>query len=151
MNTRNLVVASLIGAVVTTALTSIPFVNLLICVVCLPLWGGPLLATWYYKRETGVMPMNHALAVGTVTGLLAGIFGAIVGLIIGPAASAAMLDLARQIAPPGTVIPTASDAGMTVLGMLGGVVFSTIFGLIGGAIGGAVFKDKSLPPAPPVA
>jgi hypothetical protein len=149
MNTRNLLIASLIGAVVTVALTSIPFVNVLVCVLCLPLWGGPLLAAWYYKRETGVMTMNNALSVGALTGLIAGILAVIVGLMVG---ASGMTQQLTQYLPEGSVPPEAlAAAAPSVLGSLLGILFYIFFGVIGGLIGGAIFKEKTTPPAPPVA
>ncbi len=44
MNTKNILIASAIGAVVTVAVSAIPG---LACLLCLPYWGGPLLATWF--------------------------------------------------------------------------------------------------------
>jgi uncharacterized membrane protein YeaQ/YmgE (transglycosylase-associated protein family) len=32
-----------------------------------------------------------------------------------------------------------------------GILLDVVFGLIGGLIGGSLFKDKVMPPAPPVA
>jgi hypothetical protein len=151
MNTKNLLVASAIGALVTTVVVSIPVVNLLVCVVCLPLWGGPLLATWIYKRQNGSMPMNHAIMVGVVAGLFAAVLSFLVGLVIGPASTAALTNLIQQYAPAGSApiapVPTTPGIGSLFFSLL----FDAIFGLIGGLIGGAVFKDKVTPPAPPVA
>src|SRR5512141_2798136 len=111
MNTKNLLIASAIGAVVTTVLAIIP---LLSCVVCIPFWGGPLLATWIYKRQNGTLPMNHAIGVGTVTGVFAGVFGFIFNLVAGPAASAAISQL-QQFIPAGSMpidaAPTSTPIG----------------------------------------
>ena len=150
MNTKNLLIASVIGAVATTVLVSIPFVNLLVCVVCLPLWGGPLLATWIYKRQNGTMPMNHAITVGIVTGVLAGVLGFIVSLVLGPVTTAAMTNLLQQYMPSGGVPLDAANSAPSIGALLIGVVFDIIFGLVGGLIGGSLFKDKTTPLAPPM-
>src|SRR5512146_2594178 len=127
MNTKNLLIASAIGAVVTTALANIPVISLLNCVVCLPFWGGPLLATWYYKRQTGTMPMNHAVGVGTVSGVFASVLGVIWNLVMGPA-SAAMVNQLQQYLPSGSV-PIDVNAGTPVLFLLVGVLFTIFFGV----------------------
>ncbi len=139
MNTKNLLIASAIGAVVTTALANIPIISLLNCLICLPFWGGPLLATWIYKRQNGTMTMNHAIGVGTVSGVFAGVLGFILNLAIGPAASAAFTEALQRFTPSANV-PVATST--PVLFLLVGVVVTIIFGVIGGLIGGAIFKDK---------
>ncbi len=143
MNTKNLLIASVIGAVVTTVLSNIP---LLICLLCLPLWSGPLLATWIYKRQNGTMVMNQALSAGTLSGVFASVLGFIIGLTIGPAASATMLTQLQQYLPAGNVPPVTSGPSISLL--LVGVVFTIIFGVVGGLIGGALFKDKPASTAP---
>ncbi len=151
MNTKNLLIASAIGALVTTVVVSIPFVNFLVCLVCLPLWGGPLLATWIYKRQNGTMPMNHAIAVGVVAGVFAAILSFLVGLVVGPATSAALMNLLQQYMPAGSAPISPVSASPTLGSLFFGVLLDAIFGLIGGLIGGAIFKDKVAPPVPPVA
>ena len=151
MNTKNLLIASAIGAVATTVVVSIPFVNFLVCLVCLPLWGGPLLATWIYKRQNGTMPMNHAIAVGVVTGVFAAVLSFIAGLVLGPATSAALMNLLQQYMPAGGAPLSPVSASPTLGSLVFGVLVDAVFGLIGGLIGGSVFKEKAIPPAPPVA
>jgi len=142
MNTRNLIIASLIGAVVTTALANIPVINLLNCLVCLPFWGGPLLAAWYYKRQTGAMTMNHAVSVGTLAGLFAGIFGFLLSLV-GMAGASGLADQVNQYLPADSIPPELLTGSMSILFTLMGVLTNIIFGVIGGLIAGAVFKEKS--------
>ena len=150
MNTKNLLIASAIGAVVTAALATIPGVNLLVCVVCLPFWGGPLLAAWIYKRQNGTMTMNQAIGVGALTGLFAGVLAFIINLAVGPAASAALVNLLKQYMPAGSapLVPV-STGSASVLSLLVGVLVDVVFGVIGGLIGGALFKDKPAATPPP--
>lgn len=150
MNTKNLLIASGIGALVTTIVVSIPVVNFLVCLVCLPLWGGPLLATWIYKRQNGMMPMNHALAVGVAAGVLAAVLSFLVSLALGPVTSAALLTLLEQYMPSGSAPIGPVNTTPTVGSLVFGVLVNAVFGLIGGLIGGSLFKDKAVPPAPPV-
>jgi hypothetical protein len=149
MNTKNLLIASAIGALVTTVIVSIPFVNFLVCLVCLPLWGGPLLATWIYKRQNGTMPMNHAIAVGVVAGVFAAILSFLVGLVVGPATSAALMNLLQQYMPAGSAPISPVSASPTLGSLFFSVLLDAIFGLIGGLIGGAIFKDKPTTITPP--
>ncbi len=53
MNTKNILITGLIGAVITLVLTNIPFINLVNCLICAGFWVGPLFATWLYKRMSG--------------------------------------------------------------------------------------------------
>lgn len=150
MNTKNLLIASIIGALVTAFLAYVPILNLLTCVLCLPFWAGPILGTWYYKRETGTLPMNHALTIGAVSGVMAGVIGFIVSLLF--TNTAAMMQQLNQALPPGSIPPELAAGGASILGGLLGLLFAVIFGVIGGAIGGAIFKDKpTTPMTPPMA
>jgi hypothetical protein len=151
MNTKNLLIASAVGALATTVIVSIPFVNFLVCLVCLPLWGGPLLATWIYKRQTGIMPMNHAITVGVVTGVFAAVLSFLVGLALGPATSAFLVNMLQSYMPAGSAPLGPVSATPTVGSLFFGILLDVVFGLIGGLIGGSLFKDKVMPPAPPVA
>jgi hypothetical protein len=150
MNTKNLIIASVIGGLVTAFLAYVPIISLLNCVLCLPFWAGPILGTWYYKRETGTMPMNHALTVGAVSGVIAGVIGLIVSILFTD--TAALAQQLNQILPEGSLPPELAAGGASVLSGLLGIVFAIIFGAIGGAIGGAIFKDKpTTPMTPPMA
>ena len=141
MNTKNLLIASLIGAVVTTALANIPIISLLNCLLCLPFWGGPLLAAWYYKRQTGTMTMNHAISVGALTGLFAGVLGFLLSFV-GMAGASGLANQIDQYLPAGSVPPDILSGSMSFLFNCAGVLTNIVFGVIGGLIAGAVFKQK---------
>ena len=140
MNTKNLWIAALIGAVVTTFFANFPVINFINCLVCLPFWGGPLLAVWFYKRQSGTMTMNQAIYVGLLTGFLAGALGFLFSLI-GMAGSAGLVNLLNQYMPPDQ-IPVWLTGGTALLFTLTGVITNIVFGLIGGLIGGAIWQDK---------
>jgi len=142
MNTKNLLIASLIGAVITTALANIPFVNLLNCLLCLPFWGGPLLAAWYYQRQTGTMTMNHAISVGALTGLFAGTLGFLLSLV-GMAGASGLVNQIDQYLPAGSAPPDILTPPLSFLFTFAGVLTNIVFGVIGGLIAGAVFKQKA--------
>jgi hypothetical protein len=141
MNTKNLLIASLIGAVVTTFFANVPVLNMVNCLVCLPFWGGPLLATWFYKRQTGTMSLNQAIGVGVLAGVFAGVLGFMLSLI-GMAGASGLVNQLQQFMPDQDIPPML--IGGAALGFtLMGVITNIVFGLIGGLIGGAFFKDKA--------
>ena len=141
MNTKNLLIASLIGAAVTTFFANVPLLNLVNCIVCLPFWGGPLLATWFYKRQTGTMTLNQAISVGVLAGVFAGVLGFMLSLI-GMAGASGLVNQLRQFMPADDIPPLLT--GGAALGFtLFGVLTNIVFGLIGGLLGGAFFKDKA--------
>ena len=142
MNTKNLLIASLIGAVVTAFFANVPVLNLVNCLACLPLWGGPLLATWFYKRQTGTMSMSHAIGVGVVAGVFAGMLGLVFGLI-GMAGTSGLISQLNQYLPADSVPPALISGGAALAISLMGLLTSIIFGLIGGLLGGSFFGDKT--------
>jgi uncharacterized membrane protein YeaQ/YmgE (transglycosylase-associated protein family) len=141
MNTKNLLIASLIGAVVTTFFANVPVINLLNCLVCLPFWGGPLLAVWFYKHQTGSMNLTHGVYVGLLTGVFAGVFGLLFSFV-GMAGASALVNLLRQYMPA-EEIPPLLTGGAALAFTFMGVLTNIVFGLIGGLVGGAIFKDKT--------
>ena len=145
MNTKNLLLASLIGAVVTTFFANVPVLNLVNCLVCLPFWGGPLLAAWFYKRQTGTMSMGQGIGVGTLAGLFAGLLGGLLSLIgmAGAAGLESQLNQLNQYLPANSIPPQLFTGGAALAFTMMGVLTNIIFGLIGGLIGGAVWQDKA--------
>lgn len=140
MNTKNLWIAALIGAVVTTFFANFPVINVLNCLVCLPFWGGPLLAVWFYKRQSGTMNMNQAISVGLLAGFLAGALGFLFSLI-GMAGAASLVGLLNQYMQPEDMPIWLTGAGALMFTLIG-VITNIIFGLIGGMVGGAIWQDK---------
>jgi hypothetical protein len=142
MNMKNLLIASLIGAAVTTFFANVPVLNLVNCLVCLPLWGGPLLATWFYKRQTGTMSLGQAVGVGALAGLFAGFLGFLISLV-GMAGVSELVNQLNQYLPAGSIPPGILTGGAALAFSIMGVLTSIVFGLIGGLLGGAFFKDKA--------
>lgn len=136
---KNLVIASMLGAILTAITSNLPILNWLNCLVCLPFWGGPLFAAWYYKRQTGRLPMNHAITVGMSTGLLAGVLG-----FLGMAGDFGLASQFREYLPIGGMLADLWTGDTPLLFTLTSVVFNVIFGVIGGAIAGGVFNKKPL-------
>jgi hypothetical protein len=143
MNTKNLLLASLVGALVTTALAHIPVINLVNCLLCIGYWGGAILAVLIYKNMTGSMTFGQAMWIGILTGLFSGFLGLLLSLI-GLAGVAGLASRFSQFMPNG--VPrdfNPTGFGMRIVFGLIGLVVNVVFGLIGGLIGGAIFQTKA--------
>ena len=75
MNTKNLIIASLIGGLISIILSNVPIINLVNCLLCAGFWLGPLFAVWFYKRQTGTVTLGQGAAIGALAGVWAGVFG----------------------------------------------------------------------------
>ena len=146
MNTRNLLIASLVGGVASTILSNVPVLDLVNCLLCAGFWGGPLLAVWLYKRQTGTVSLGQAVAVGTVAGIWAGVFGFALSLA-GLAGVAALMKSYAPFLPPEAGVGSVPSGPASVLINLVGVGVNILFGAIGGLIGGAIFRTKPSEPA----
>jgi hypothetical protein len=139
MNAKNLVVASLVGAVASLLAVNVPFVNLVNCLLCIGFWGSAVLAVWIYMRMTGPITLKDAVIVGLATGLATGILGFALSFI-GLAGGTAIANSIRAVAPDASVdIP---DGSGVVFNLCGALV-DILFGAIGGLIGGALFRKKA--------
>ncbi len=75
MNTRNLWIASLSGAVLTTLVSNLPFIGFVNCLICGGFWGSAIFAVWLYRRLSGAVTIRQGVKIGLLTGLLAGLLG----------------------------------------------------------------------------
>jgi hypothetical protein len=75
MNKKNMLISGLIGAVITLALTNIPILNLVNCLLCAGFWVGPLFAVWFYKRQSESISVKEGIWVGVIAGAIAGVLG----------------------------------------------------------------------------
>jgi hypothetical protein len=146
MNTKALLVASLIGGLVSTFLSNVPIINLVNCLLCLGFWVGPLLAVWLYKRQAGAVSMGQAIGVGVVAGIWAGLFGFALSLV-GLAGAQALAHSYSRFLPSDSSIDLGGAVTKMIINFLG-IGFNIFFGLIGGLLGGAFFKPRAAPPAP---
>jgi hypothetical protein len=147
VNTRNLLIASLIGGAVSLILTNVPILNLVSCLLCAGFWAGPLLAVWIYKRQTGSLTLGQGVAIGALAGVWSGAIGLLLSLV-NVAGIQAVIDSLAVLAPEGTDLGEPLGAVESTLLNLGGVAFEITIGAIGGLIGGALFRSKpvSVPP-----
>jgi uncharacterized membrane protein YeaQ/YmgE (transglycosylase-associated protein family) len=143
MNTKNLVISGLVGAVITLALTNIPFVSLVNCIVCAGFWLGPLFAVWMYKRMSGTMSTREGLWVGVISGAIAGVIGLLLSFI-GAAGAAGMINQINMVLPTQDQISFGGVEGFAgnLLFTGFGVIFDIIVGAIGGWVGSLIFKDR---------
>jgi len=146
MNTKNLILAALVGGLVTEVLTNVPFLSLLTCVICVTFWIGPLFSVWLYRRLEGQVTLNMGMGIGVLAGVIAGVIGFILSLFN----LAGVGDLAEVMrSMPGIQeqdlqqMEMLFSGPMLILFNLIGVAFTIFFGFVGGLIGGAIFRQRS--------
>jgi hypothetical protein len=150
MNTKNILITGLVGAIITLLLTNIPFVSLVNCLICAGFWLGPLFATWLYKRMTGTINTKEGVWVGVTAGAIAGVVGLLLSFI-GAAGAAGIINQLNIVLPAQDQINTGGlEAGiMNIVVTSIGVIFDIVVGAIGGLVGAAILKDKTQPVTQP--
>jgi len=145
MNTKNLLIASVTGGLISLVLVNAPYISLINLLVCAGFWVGPIAAVWLYRRLTGSLTINQAL----VTGILAGVCHGLFGLLLSPLGFAGAGGLLNELRPfmSAQDLPDLENALTGVGGLmfnLVGVSVDIVFGFLGGLIGGAIFRtDRS--------
>jgi hypothetical protein len=147
MNTRYLLIASLIGGAVSLILTNVPVINLVNCLLCAGFWVGPLFATWIYKRQAGSLTLGQGVAIGALAGVWSGIVGLLLSLV-NLSGIQAVIESYALLVPEGIPLGEPLGAVESAALNIGGVVFEIAIGAIGGLIGGAIFRTKSAAPPP---
>jgi hypothetical protein len=138
MNVKNLLIASLVGAVASLLAVNVPFLNLINCLLCVGFWGSAVLAVWLYARMTGAVTLKDAVIIGLATGLATGILGLVLSFI-GLAGGAALANSIQAVAPDAQIdLPEGSG----LIFNLAGVLVDIVFGAVGGLIGGFLFRKK---------
>lgn len=141
MNTKNLLIASLAGGLLSLILVNTPFVNLINLLICAGYWIGPIVAVWLYRRLGGTLTLRQAIITGMLAGAWHGLFGVILSPL-GLAGAGGMLNAVR----PFMSAEDLPDLESTLTGVGGilfnliGIVFDIGFGFLGGLIGNAVFR-----------
>ena len=150
MNTRYLLISAAIAGAVTAVLSTVPFINLLNCLLCAWMWLGGLFAVFLYRNQSKdfVDPGRGAL-IGVLTGLVGAVIAIILSLIFLPTSAAAAL-------PPETMqqleetlgegaAALTSPAATTGISIISNLIFYPLFCTLGGLIGGAIFKNRPGP------
>jgi hypothetical protein len=142
MNTKNMSIAGLAGAVLTTLVSNLPLIGFVNCLLCGGFWGSAIFAVWLYRRLGGSLTVRQGVNVGALTGLLAGLLG--FGLSFAGLAGAQGFANSFQ-----KVLPADATQGLTALPAWGALVFNFLgilfnigFGALGGWIGGAIFNPN---------
>jgi hypothetical protein len=141
MNTKNLILASLAGGLISIILVNTPFVNLVNLLICAGFWVGPLLAVWLYRRLGEHLTLRYAIAIGMLAGVWHGLFGILLSLF-GLAGAGGFLNEVRPFVSAQD-LPNLETSLTGLGGMLFnlfGVLMDILFGFIGGLIGGALFR-----------
>lgn len=143
MNTKNLLIASLAGGLISIVLVNTPFVNLINLLLCAGFWIGPIFAVWLYRRLGGALMLREAV----ITGLLAAAWHALFGLLLSPLGLAGAGGVLNELRPLVSAqdLPDLEAALTGLRGLLFNLVavsFDLTFGLMGGLIGGALFGAR---------
>jgi len=143
MNTRDLLVASLVGGLISAVLVNTPYVNLINLLVCAGFWIGPIVAVWLYRRLAGSPTIGQAIVIGMLAGVWHGLFGLALSMV-GLAGAGSLLNEARSFVPTQDWpdVETALTGLGGILFNLVGVAIDVVFGLVGGLIGGAIFGAR---------
>jgi hypothetical protein len=138
MNTKKLWIAALTAAVVTTAVSNLPLLEFVNCLLFAGFWGSAIFGVWLYRRLTGSVTLKQAVMIGALTGLCAGIMGFTLSFV-NLAGAQGMLTRLSLVLPPESMQNAQDIPASSILGFnLVGVLFNVIFGTMGGWIGGAI-------------
>jgi hypothetical protein len=142
MNTKNLWIASLSGAVLTTLVSNLPFIGFVNCLLCAGFWGSAIFTVWLYCRLGETVTVRQGVKIGLLTGALAGLFGFVLSFI-GLSGAQGFLTSYSQFLPSDALqgMDEIPAWGSVIFNLLG-VLFNVIFGALGGFIGGSIFKTK---------
>ena len=144
MNTKNLWIAVLSGAVLTTLVSNLPFVGLINCLLFAGFWGSAIFAVWLYRRLSGTLTVGEGVRLGALTGLCAGVLGFALSFA-GLAGLQGILNGAERLLPAEALgdVQNIPAWGAIVFNLFG-VLINVIFGTIGGWIGGAIFRTNRM-------
>ncbi len=142
MNRKDLWIAALSGAVLTTLFSNLPFIGIVNCVVCAWFWAGGMFAVWLYRRLGGEMPtMRQGLIVGGLTGMLAGAFG----FALSFAGLSGLQGMLQGLPADATSGMQDIPAWGVIVFNLIGVIFNIVFGTLGGWLAVTIFNRTGRP------
>jgi len=140
MINKNFWIAALSGAVLTTLVSNLPYIDLVNFLCFAGFWGSAIFAIWLYRRLNGTLTVKDGLRLGVLTGLCAGAFGFALSFL-GLAGFQGTVNELAQTLPAEDMqdIENVPAWGMLIFNLVG-VLFNVLFGAIGGWIGGAIFR-----------
>lgn len=137
MNEKNLWTACLSGAVLTTLVSNVPFVDMVNVLCFAGFWGGAIFAVWLYRRLNGTLLSGQSVRIGLLTGVLAGSLGFALSFL----GMSGLQGLMNELGEDAQSIPV---WGAVVFNLFG-VLFNVGFGMVGGWLGGLLFRtDRQL-------
>ena len=141
MNTKNMWIAVLSGAVLTTLVSNLPFISFINCLLFAGFWGSAVLAVWLYRLSGGAVSVGLGVRIGLLTGLFAGLLGFALSFLDLAGLQGLVASIEQFIpadAARGEEIPAWGAIAFNLLGVL----INVIFGTIGGWIGGTIFHPR---------
>lgn len=132
MNRKNLWIACVSGAVLTTLVSNLPLVSMVNILCFAGFWGGAIFAVWLYRHLEGTLAAGQSVRIGLLTGLFAGILGFALSFL----GVSDLQGLMNELGEEGESIPV---WGAVIFNLIG-VVFNIVFGMIGGWLGGSLFR-----------
>ena len=142
MNTKNLWIAALSGAVLTTLVSNVPLIEVVNCILFAGFWGSAIFAVWLYKRQSGTLNPGEGVRIGALTGLLAGLLGFALSFA-GVAGLQGLMNSAQSFLSAEDMqgieeFPTWAAIVFNCFGIL----FNIGFGALGGWLGGIIFNPQ---------
>jgi hypothetical protein len=144
VNTKNLWIAALSGAVLTTLVSNLPFADLVNCLLFAGFWGSAIFAVWLYRRWSGTLTVGEGVRLGLLTGLCAGALGFALSFLGLAGFQGTANKLAQVLSAENMQAIENISASEILVFNLVGVSFNTIFGTIGGWIGGLIFRTDHI-------
>jgi hypothetical protein len=144
MDKQALLLASLLGGILSIILCNTPFLNLINILLCAGFWLGALFAVWFYKSRVGAVSLREGILIGFLSGVWAAIFGIALSFV-GLAGASALANSFTPLLPANSIADLKSQLdgiGGFMFTICGGFV-DIFFGVVGGLIGGALFRQKT--------
>jgi hypothetical protein len=151
MNTRAFLLSALITGAIVALLGNIPIINFVNCFLCAWVWGGGILAVFFYQRFEHVNPLlsvgqgaGLGAVAGGIGGLIGGVISAIFNAIFGAMNIAGALSSITQSSPElAQYLPyLIGGSGFELVTLCINLFLYAAFGAIGGVIATALIWKK---------
>jgi hypothetical protein len=156
MNTRSFLLATGIAGVLMALFSTLPFISVANCCLCLWLWTGGILAVFLYRKfanVSGPLTISQGLLLGLVAGIISAVIGAVVEAVVGPYSWGIINDLVSRVGGlqdtmgPILEMTRAGGGGFSFVTLIMNLLIYSFFGLIGGMLGTVIFKGQKEPVA----